>query len=244
MPTYNDYGIVLSSSRVFEADKILNIYTKGNGLVRALARGTRKLSSKFSGKLEQLSCSYFHFAKGRNMDTICDLKQVTSFPLLRSDLTLLSYGILFLEVVKSFAHEGETESKEIYDLLYKGLDELQNKTDPDLFALRFILEFLSIHGLRPQFKTCVSCNSAVRNQRSDIRFFYSSVLGGLLCKECSETIDNKLLSPEVLEVLEKAEEQNINFSDKNINQALDLLREHTDQRAKHKIKSFDLVFSL
>jgi len=53
MPTYNDFGIILSTSDLNEADKILNVYTKQNGLVRAVAKGARKLTSRFLGKVDR-----------------------------------------------------------------------------------------------------------------------------------------------------------------------------------------------
>ncbi|MBI3590594.1 MAG: DNA repair protein RecO [Candidatus Melainabacteria bacterium] len=251
MPTYNDYGIVLSSYNLAESDKILNIYTKDNGLVRAIAKGVKKSKSRFSGKVEQLSCCYFQFARGKNLDIISDCSQVNGFALLKSDLIRLSYGILFIEVVSSFAHEMESESVHVYDLLYSGLEELQKVNNPVLFSIRFLINFLSIHGLSPQLETCVSCSKEVQrlgntkiNEKPDV-YPYSSALGGLLCKKCSDFIDHKLVTPEILLMLKQQTYMFVEQgSDLNSRIALDILREHLDLRAKNKIKTFDLVFSL
>ena len=247
MPTYNDYGIVLNSYNFAEADKIFNIYTRENGLVRGLGKSVRKSGSKFGGRLDQLSCCNFQFAYGKNLDRICDCKQINSFPLLRADLARLTYGVLFLEVVSSFAHEKESESHFIYDLLYSSLDKLQVAGNPELFSIKFILEFLSIHGFSAQVNTCVSCSTSLQPPASSLqpltaslKYFYSSALGGLLCAECAHLIDHKLVDIEVLKVIQKYETK----SNEHIHLALDLLREHIDIRAKSKIKSFDLVFSL
>ncbi len=261
MPTYNDYGIVLSSYNLAESDKILNIYTKENGLVRAIAKGVKKLKSRFTGKVDQLSCCYFHFAKGKNLDIVSDCSQVTNFPLLRSDLIRLTYGILFLEIVNSFAHEMESESTHIYDLLYNGLQELQKIDNPAQFSIEFILEFLSIHGLNPQLETCVSCSKEISFVESIKDYPYSYILGGLLCKECSGFIDFAPVNLEAIEILEgkilfysktKSKEQresstatlNKPILQEKIYPALNLLKEHINIRAKNKINSFDLVFSL
>ena len=161
MPTYNDYGIVLNSTDLNETDKILNIYTKENALVRAVCKGARKPVGKFASKTDQLSCCYFQFAKGKNLDTVCDLEQINGFSKLRASLPHLSHGILFLEVVSGFAHEKENESSEVYELLYSGLDNLQSASDPEIFSIKFIIDFLSIHGFKPQLETCVSCSLEV-----------------------------------------------------------------------------------
>ena len=254
MPTYNDYGIVLNSYDLGESDRILNIYTKENALVRAVIKGVRKTSSKFSGKVDQLSCCYFHFATGKNLDTVCDCEQVNSFSLLRSNLTCLTTAVLFLEIVSNFAHEDEHDSHHVYDLLYESLNHLQKSSNPDLDSINFISKFLSIHGYKPQFETCVHCSVGVGlapTQKTGLAptqktgLAYSSILGGILCNECAKVIDHSRIGLETINILLTADrdEQPLN-QNKNIRPALELLREHLDIRAKNKIKSFDLVFSL
>lgn len=246
MPTYNDSGIVLNSYNFAEFDKILNIYTKQNGLVRAIAKSARKPLSKITsgGKTDKLSCCYFQFAKGKNLDIICDCEQINSFSLLRSDLIRLTYGILFLEVVNSFAHEQESESNHIYDLLYSNLEELQRTSNPALLSISFVTNFLSLHGFKPQLETCVACSKDVLKE---VRSPYSSALGGVLCKECAGVVDHKLVDINVLEIIKECGVRNGECGIKNneyVHLALDLLREHVDMRAKNKVNSFDLVFSL
>ena len=243
MPTYNDYGIVLNDYDFADADKILNIYTKENGLVRAICKGIRKLGSKLSGKVNQISCCCFQFAKGKNLDVVCDCEQINTFSLLRSDLTRLTYAILFAEVVSKFAHEKETESSHIYDLLYSSLDELQRTSDPELFSIKFITQFLSIHGYKPQLETCVSCSLEVL--KSENIYLYSSILGGLLCSECASVIDHKPVDVDVLKIIREYGVQNTEREVReNVRKALALLKEHINHRAKSSIKTFDLVFSL
>ncbi|OGI20218.1 MAG: DNA repair protein RecO [Candidatus Melainabacteria bacterium RIFCSPHIGHO2_02_FULL_34_12] len=246
MPTYNDYGIVLTSYSFSEADKILNIYTRNNGLVRAIGKGIKKPTSRFGGKTGQLSCCYFHFAKGKNLDILSDCEQINAFPKLRGDLIRLTYGMLFVEIVSSFAYEMESESTHIYELLYSALDKLQITEIPDLFSIRFIMEFLSIHGFRPQLETCVSCSKNISYEGSRDYFPFSSILGGLLCNKCSHSIDHKKININVLQLLGINDElNNIHpIKQEDIRLALELVREHTDMRGKNKIKTFDLVFSL
>ncbi len=249
MPTFNDYGIVLDSYNFSETDKILNIYTKGNGLVRAICKGVRKSKSRFSGKAGKLSCSYFHFAQGKSLNIISECEGINSFSKLRKDLTRLTYGILLLEVVSNFAHEEESESTEVYELLYKSLEELQTTDTPELFSINFLLEFLSIHGFSPQLETCVSCSKEVRDKNLHTeKYSYSSILGGLLCKNCLN-VEHKLVDSAVLKYLTNVVETlqwSVSTANdrENIRKALDLLKEHINLRAKNEINSFEMAFSL
>ncbi|MEA2460507.1 MAG: repair protein RecO, partial [Actinomycetota bacterium] len=43
---YKDEGIVLKAIKLGEADRILTIYTRSNGKVRAVAKGIRKTKSR------------------------------------------------------------------------------------------------------------------------------------------------------------------------------------------------------
>ena len=249
MPTYSDYGIVLNSSAYSEADKIFSIYTRENGLVRAIGKGVRKTAGRFGGKLDQLSCCQFQFAKGKNLDVISECEQINSFPLLKKDLHRLTNGILFLEIVSNFAHEQESESTLVYDLLYGGLNELQHIENIDLFVIEFVLNFLLIHGFRPQFENCVSCSQEInKNKHEGMKvYLYSSTLGGLLCHKCSQFIDCKQISVEVLDILcnKKSPADNSVLKYRGyLRQTQELLMEHLNVRGKNKIRAFEIVASL
>ena len=243
MPTYNDSGIVLNSYDLAEADKILSIYTKNNGLVRAVCKGARKSVNKYGAKADQLSCSLFQFAQGKNLDIVCDCELINSFPRVRTNLERLSTGVLFLEVVSNFASEDEVDSASTYELLYNALNDLQETENPLFHSVKFVYNFLSTHGYRPQLESCVSCSNDIERFETESNQAYSSLLGGLLCKKCAYLIDHKKVSNEVMNLID-----NINNETKPENQflrsGLELLQEHINLRSRARIKSFDLVFSL
>lgn len=250
MPSFKDYGIVMGGFSLGEFDKVLNIYTKENGLVRAVAKGLKKTKSKFAGKLEMLSCCLFHFARGKNLHVVTDCMQINSFPQLRLDLKRLTYGLLCLEVVGNFANELDSDSSDIYELLYLALDKLQHTGNPHLFTLWFLIKFLSVHGFRPQLSTCVSCSKGVRNgvppEQKEI-YPYSSVLGGLLCSECSKEMNYKQVNPEVLNIIDRVYDSlpvTTSLPYEDISKTMDLIMEHINVRARNKIKSFDLLVTL
>lgn len=244
MPTYNDHGIVLNSLNYGEADKILNIYTKENGLVKAICKGAKKINSKFRGKVDKLSCGFFQFARGKNLDIVNDCSQVNAFPLLRSDLLKLTYGILFLEIINGFAHEQDTESSFIYELLYQGLDHLQTVSDPSLFSINFIIENLTIHGYKPQLDSCVMCSSEVNVHSAILQYSFSSALGGLLCEGCSPLVEHKIIDLNVLNIIQGEKILDEKISNETIRSSLKILKDHIVARSHTEIKSFDLVFSL
>ncbi len=243
MPTYNDTGIILNSFEYGEADKILNIYTKENGLVRAICKGVKKTNNRFRGKVDKLSCSSFQFAKGKNMDIVSECNHLNNFPTLRSDLLKLTYGLLFLEIVNSFAHEQDSESVEVYSLLYNGLDKLQIALNPARYSIKFITELLIVLGYKPQFNNCVMCSEDIDLEEEREVFLFSSVLGGLLCSECHRFSEYREISKKIVDIIENKTD-NLEITDVDIKHTLKILKEYVSARTHKEIKSFDLAFSL
>ena len=70
MPTYRDEAVVLRTHKLGEADRIITLLSRDHGKVRAVARGVRRTSSKFGGRLEPFSHVDLQFATGRTLDVI------------------------------------------------------------------------------------------------------------------------------------------------------------------------------
>ena len=60
MPLYKTKAVILKSQRWGEADRIVTCYTEQVGKVRAIARGARRMKSRFGSALETLSIDWSH----------------------------------------------------------------------------------------------------------------------------------------------------------------------------------------
>src|SRR6185312_13914999 len=63
--TYRADAIVLRSMRFAEADRVLHLYTAERGRVNAIAKGVRKTTSRFGGRLEPLTRAALMLHEGR-----------------------------------------------------------------------------------------------------------------------------------------------------------------------------------
>ena len=52
MPLYRDEGVVLRTTKLGEADRIVTLLTRSHGKIRAVAKGVRRVKSRFGGRLE------------------------------------------------------------------------------------------------------------------------------------------------------------------------------------------------
>src|SRR5205823_4173253 len=68
MTLYRDTGVVLRTYRLGEADRIVVLMTAQHGKVRAVAKGVRKVKSRFGGRLEPISHASLLLYEGRQLD--------------------------------------------------------------------------------------------------------------------------------------------------------------------------------
>ena len=81
-------AIVLKSMRWGEADRILTFYSLQLGKVRGIARGARRMKSRFGGMLEPFSSINLTFFNKRNdsLGSISHIDSLESFSPLRESL--------------------------------------------------------------------------------------------------------------------------------------------------------------
>src|SRR5213596_4087625 len=77
--SYKTEAVVLRSFRLGEADRVLHLYTLERGRVGAVAKGVRKMKSRFGARLEPLSHVELMLHEGGG-----DLHTVTGVELFRS----------------------------------------------------------------------------------------------------------------------------------------------------------------
>jgi DNA repair protein RecO (recombination protein O) len=194
MPPYKEQGIVLRSVKLGEADKIVTILTQGSGKVRGVAKGIRKTTSRFGGRLEPFTHVNLMLYRGRgSLDTITQAEIVASHRHIRDDLSLFAAAETMVEAADKVAEEHE-RNVPLVVLLLNGLRALDAApADPTSVAESFLLKLLSLSGFHPALTACAVCGSA------DVRL-WSSGLGGAVCPSCADA-GAGAVSPQALSFL-------------------------------------------
>jgi len=173
---YRDQGVVLRTLRLGEADRIITLATRGHGKVRAVAKGVRRTTSRFGGRLEPLSHVAVLCWKGRELDIVTQADMVETFGRVRSDMARIGKAYTLLEVVDQVAQEGHPNPR-LYDMLVGALRVLDEE-DPALLVAAFLLKVLAAEGAAPELTVCVTCGTT-----EDLMAF-DPVEGGVLCRSC------------------------------------------------------------
>ncbi|MBI2264873.1 MAG: DNA repair protein RecO [Armatimonadetes bacterium] len=188
MGLYKTSAIVMKRNDLGESDRIVTFFSPGRGKIRATAKGVRKLTSRFSGKLETFSCVNLLVAEGRNLDVISQAELRRSFSHIREDLARIAAASYLLELIYNFTEEGGGDGG-LYRLLFGGLAHLDEGGEIFL-GLRSFEAKLSLHlGYFPALHRCASC---LESRRISGGGYFSPALGGLLCAKCASRDDRSL----------------------------------------------------
>lgn len=187
---YTTDAINLKSYDLSDSDKIILMYSKDKGLIKGVAKGVKKPKSKLGARMDALIANTLMFAKGRNLDTICQAQSLNSFKQSREDIDKLMISSYISEVVSNFGVEEDPCSKEIYELLYKALDKIahsESKKDVLIAAIKFQLKMMLISGFALELDTCLCCGERILNND----MYFSQDMGGIICEDCNETFKVK-----------------------------------------------------
>ena len=232
---YKDEGVILRTIKLGEADRIVTIFTRSNGKVRAVAKGVRKTKSRFGARLEPFTQAELMIYKGRNLDTITSVDIVRSFDEVRTDYRCLTSAAALAEVVEKMTEERE-RSQPTYSLLVAGLQAL-GAGPCDSIVPAFLIKLLSISGYHPQLSLCAGCGAT-----SGLGGFSAS-LGGAVCETCwRQDRDAERLGVERIAALTRLLAEDLGYeADEFAGELTQLLRRYTEYHLERPLKSLHLL---
>lgn len=175
-------AVVVRHSDFGEADRLLTLYTREHGKVRAIAKGARKIASRKAGHLEPFTRVKLQLARGRDLFIVTQAETIEAYLPLREDLALTGYAAYALELLDRFVPDEETASPSLYRLLTDTLSRLAERPLPWLTIRVYEMRLLDFLGFRPQLFECVNCESEIMAEDQ----YFSPSLGGVVCPRCGQ----------------------------------------------------------
>jgi len=194
MPT-REKAICLHSTDYSETSQVLCFLTREAGLVRVIAKGSKRPKSKSGGAIDLLSEGELVFAPSRRegLGTLIEFSEMVSRGSLRSDMRRLYTGLYAIELVSQMLAESDPHP-EVFDLLHNTLIRLGDPDAPAAGVLAFFQwRLLRNVGLLGDLRTCVSCGADITSPPDKTRpeVYFSSQEGGLLCRDCEAAAPEK-----------------------------------------------------
>ena len=198
---YKTEAVVLRSLRFGEADRVLHLYTLERGRVGAVAKGIRKTTSRFGGRLEPLSHveALFHQGSGE-LHTVTGVDLIQPHSNAREDPYRLGVGLVGCESMLRLFPEQEANPR-AFEALTRFLDLLDKLPSPaprraalEPLGLSFQLKLLWLSGYLPHVGSCAECGS------DEAPAGFSPKAGGVVCRSCAT--GTLALSPEGIRGIE------------------------------------------
>ncbi|MDO5091963.1 MAG: DNA repair protein RecO [Propionibacteriaceae bacterium] len=192
MRTYRDEAVVLRTWKLGEADRIVGLFTRQHGKVRAVAKGVRKTSSKFGARLEPFSHIDVQLARGRGaLETITQVESLHP-SLLGGDYDQFCAAQVMVEAADRLVAEDHMPSLSQYRLLLGGLLALRRGELPLTAVVdSYLLRGMAVAGWAVSTEACAGCG-----QTEQLRWF-SPQMGGVVCPDCRPPA-SAAVSPDLL----------------------------------------------
>src|SRR3972149_8445835 len=194
MPSYKAKAIILKSYKLGESDKIIKMYSHDGDIISAVAKGARKVRSKFGGRLELFNLVDLELTTGRNLDIINQVEIIKSFKNIASDFYKFGFCEITSKIILKTQVSGGDSSPLLFKLIYICFNEINSTDSEDIESLKkimcfFEIKFLRITGYIPLLESCSKCNRQLKNLYSfhKDKIYFSVRYGGILCEKCADS---------------------------------------------------------
>lgn len=172
-------GIVLKDMNIGEADRVITILTEEYGIIRAFAKGSRRIGGKLFASTQMFSSANFLLYKGKDKYIVTEAERIPngSFFDLRQDIERLSLAQYISELAILLAPH-EEEASDFLRLILNTFTALSD-TSRNIILIKAAAELrlLSLSGFCPDINGCSLCGNTEEN------VFYPSE-GCFICSQC------------------------------------------------------------
>ncbi|MBL8879046.1 MAG: DNA repair protein RecO [Phycisphaerales bacterium] len=183
MPAITDRAIVLRLSDYSETSQIATIFTRAHGLVRLIAKGVKRSTSKrVNVGLDLLEGGEIAFVPSKAaamLGVLTEWRQLTTFSGLRTALSRLYAGLYAAELT-SLLNEEYDPHAELFEELEELLRDLDAQQPVEPALASFQLALLGAIGYAPMLEHCIICGHTPRSEP----VYFSARAGGVLCRDC------------------------------------------------------------
>jgi DNA repair protein RecO (recombination protein O) len=181
-------ALVLKTYNLAEADKIVVCLTRNSGLVRAVAKGSRRIKNRFGAALEPFTLLHIAYYQKENQELV-SMRQaeiLKSYFNLFGEPDVLTGLAYMADLVMEFSPPHQTNDK-LFRMVTACLEAVagcqqDRPRDLQLILRYFEVWILRLEGFLPDLKRCGECHRPLSEETG---ILLNRELG-LLCPECAQ----------------------------------------------------------
>lgn len=178
---YRDDAVVLRCQKLGESDRIVTLFTRRHGRVRAVAKGVRRTTSKFGARLEPFGHVDIQIAEGRtSLHTVSQVEGIDLFgKRLVDDYPRYTTASAIAEAAERLTSVEEEPSLRLYLLTLGALRVLSGGEHATTLVLdSYLLRAMGFAGWAPALTACAVCGTPGAHRA------FSVPAGGCVCQDC------------------------------------------------------------
>lgn len=182
-------GLILKSYNLSDADKIVVFMCQNEGIVRGVAKGAKRLKSKFGGSLEPFSIVnlIYHQKEERELVSIQHIELEKSFFKNASDIGFFEKFAYLAELLIEFSppHDPNERLYKMSKVCLETASEIEGSLES--IVLYFELWLLRLGGYLPIWDFCKSCKRKIENDElSNLQNDFQ-----IVCNNCQKSRKNR-----------------------------------------------------
>lgn len=190
MPIFETEALVLRTYNFGEADKIVVCLTRTSGLIRAVAKGCRKLKSRFGAALEPFTLTriVYYQKEHQELVSLSNAEIVKSHFDLSGNAETLT-GLAYMgDLVIEFSPLYEANER-LYRMVKACLEAIcESQSDLQLILRYFEIWLLKLEGYLPDIRRCGECHRSF--EETEAAFVNTDMV--FRCRDCGQGRGNAL----------------------------------------------------
>lgn len=203
-------GLILKSYSLAEADKIIILLTKQYGVVRGVAKGAKRLKSRFGGSLEPYTIVHIQYnqKEERELVSIRQIDLVKSFFSEASNPNFLQKFAYMIEILIEFAPPHDP-NENLFRMTKVCLETAASNSESlESITVYFELWLLRLGGYLPNWNKCDDCRRDLNSHKvASLQINFH-----LLCSDCKKTKTNWTINASQRQIFNSAQKLSpVNF---------------------------------
>lgn len=204
MEAIKDQAICIGRINYSETSQIVTFFSRDNGKIKTIAKGSRRQKAAFSGGIDLLSIGQIIFIPPRQQSSLATLTEFNltePLPALRQNLLTLHCAQFMAAMVGDFTEELDPHEN-LFHIFKHSLEQLQSAQKPEVHLVLFQLALLREVGLEPTWSNCCQCGNSLDISPGS-QLYFSSRSGGVVCQNCEPAlIEKRYVHPAILPLLQ------------------------------------------
>jgi DNA repair protein RecO (recombination protein O) len=196
---YQSEALILRTYKLGEADRIVVFLTRDRGKKRGVAKGARRVRSRYIGALEPMTRAGVAYYEREQRDLVrLNYVEITRSPLSAASGEALGHVGYFAELIDEWAPEAHVDER-LYRLGSSMVDAIAAGAPVEPLARYFEYWLLRLQGVYPSIRQCPGCGLGLSDGAA-----MPANDAVLLCRACAPGMAGTRLSPEAMVFLNSA----------------------------------------